>query len=164
MIGLLDAMLTAAEIDSWAKSEPRRAQEILPELLIRLILCTSDDIENYNSMIERDVRTPSKNVIKSVVRILCKSVFDFIPDDIDIEFESLRILKETEEEALRTSKYNRFRDMYANGLITKGELYDLLTSENVISQSLKIKDDDDYYDVTSNDFEAMKNVNQGSEL
>ena len=123
-----------------------------------------DDIENYNSMIERDVRTPSKNVIKSVVRILCKSVFDFIPDDIDIEFESLRILKETEEEALRTSKYNRFRDMYANGLITKGELYDLLTSENVISQSLKIKDDDDYYDVTSNDFEAMKNVNQGSEL
>lgn len=123
-----------------------------------------DDIENYNSMIERDVRTPSKNVIKSVVRILCKSVFDFVPDDIDIEFESLRILKETEEEALRTSKYNRFRDMYANGLITKGELYDLLTSENVISQSLKIKDDDDYYDVTSNDFEAMKNVNQGSEL
>lgn len=56
MIGLLDAMLTAAEIDSWAKSEPRRAQEILPELLIRLILCTSDDIENYNFPIDKAIQ------------------------------------------------------------------------------------------------------------
>ena len=122
-----------------------------------------DDIENYNSMIERDVRTPSKNVIKTIVRILCKSVFDFIPDDLDIEFESLRILKETEEEQLKTSKYNRFRDMYLNGLITKGELYDLLTAENVINQSLKIKDDDDYADVSMQGFNDMKNLNEADE-
>lgn len=56
MIELLDAMLTAAEIDSWAKREPRRAQVILPELLIRLILCTSDDIEDYNFPIDKAIQ------------------------------------------------------------------------------------------------------------
>ena len=47
-----------------------------------------DDIENYNSMIERDVRTPARNVIKTIIRLLCKATFDYIPEDIDIEFES----------------------------------------------------------------------------
>lgn len=123
-----------------------------------------DDIENYNSMIERDVRTPAKNIIKTVVRLLCKATFDYIPEDIDIEFESLRIMKETEEEALRTSKYNRFRDLYVNGLITKGEFYDLLNQENVIQQELKIKGDDEYYSMLDGGAEPMKNINQGNEL
>jgi len=123
-----------------------------------------DDIENYNSMIERDIRTPAKNIIKTIVRILCKSVFDFIPDDIDIEFESLRIMKETEEEALKTSKYNRYRDMYNLGLITKGELYDLLSEENVINQVLKIKGDEDYAELSGEGVSPMQNVNTGNEV
>ena len=123
-----------------------------------------DDIENYNSMIERDVRTPAKNVIKTIIRLLCKATFDYIPEDIDIEFESLRIMKETEEEALRTSKYNRFRDLYINGLITKGEFYDLLNQENVIQQELKIKGDDEYYSMLDGGVSPMQNINQGNEL
>lgn len=123
-----------------------------------------DDIENYNSMIERDVRTPSKNIIKTIVRLLCKATFDYIPEDIDIEFESLRIMKETEEEALRTSKYHRFRDLYINGLITKGEFYDLLNQENVIQQELKIKGDDEYYSILDGGASPMQNINQGNEL
>ena len=123
-----------------------------------------DDIENYNSMIERDVRTPAKNIIKTIVRLLCKATFDYIPEDIDIEFGSLRIMKETEEEALRTSKYNRFRDLYINGLITKGEFYDLLNQENVIQQELKIKGDDEYYSMLDGGASPMQNINQGNEL
>ena len=123
-----------------------------------------DDIENYNSMIERDVRTPAKNIIKTIVRLLCKATFDYIPEDIDIEFESLRIMKETEEEALRTSKYNRFRDLYINGLITKGEFYDLLNQENVIQQELKIKGDDEYYSMLDGGASPMQNINQRNEL
>lgn len=123
-----------------------------------------DDIENYNSMIERDVRTPARNVIKTIIRLLCKATFDYIPEDIDIEFESLRIMKETEEEALKTSKYNRFRDLYVNGLITKGEFYDLLNQEDVVQQELKIKGDDEYYSMLDGGAEPMKNINQGNEI
>lgn len=49
-------ILTAAEIDAWARSNPRRAQEMLPELMIRLILCTSSKIKDYNFQIENGIQ------------------------------------------------------------------------------------------------------------
>ena len=73
-------------------------------------------------------------------------------------------MKETEEESLRTSKYNRFRDLYVNGLITKGEFYDLLNQEDVIQQELKIKGDDEYYSMLDGGVSPMQNINQGNEL
>lgn len=48
--------LTAVEIDSWAKENPRRAQEILPELIERLVLCTSTKIVDYNFPIENAIQ------------------------------------------------------------------------------------------------------------
>ena len=52
----MDKMLTAAEIDSWAKENPRRAQELLPELVLRLILRTSDRITDYEFPIEKGIQ------------------------------------------------------------------------------------------------------------
>lgn len=37
----MNNLIAATEIDAWAKLNPRRAQELLPELIVRLILCTS---------------------------------------------------------------------------------------------------------------------------
>lgn len=47
---------TANEIDTWAKEEPRRAQEILPELTVRLVLATSKKIANYNFPIGKGIQ------------------------------------------------------------------------------------------------------------
>lgn len=48
--------ITATEIDSWAKLNPRRAQEILPELIERLVLSTSSKIVDYNFPIEKAIQ------------------------------------------------------------------------------------------------------------
>lgn len=40
--------ISAAEIDAWTQKEPRRAQEILPKLIIKLILASSDKIDFFN--------------------------------------------------------------------------------------------------------------------
>ena len=45
---LMNNLVTATEIDTWARMNPRRAQEILPELIVRLILSTSSKIDDYN--------------------------------------------------------------------------------------------------------------------
>lgn len=50
--------ISANELDSWADSNPRRAQEILPELIIRLILATSNKINSYNFPIEKGIQYP----------------------------------------------------------------------------------------------------------
>ena len=50
--------INANEIDLWAKSDPRRAQEILPSLMIRLILTTSKKIHDFNFQIEEGIQFP----------------------------------------------------------------------------------------------------------
>jgi len=48
--------ITATDIDDWAKKEPRRAQEILPELVAKLIYATSDKIDSANFPIEKGIQ------------------------------------------------------------------------------------------------------------
>jgi hypothetical protein len=40
--------ITATDIDAWVRNESRRAQEILPDLLVRLIHASSNKIDNIN--------------------------------------------------------------------------------------------------------------------
>ena len=53
---LMNNLVTATEIDTWARMNPRRAQEILPELIVRLILSTSSKIDDYNFPIEKGIQ------------------------------------------------------------------------------------------------------------
>ena len=39
---IMVSFISATTINSWAEANPRRAQEILPELVIRLILVSSN--------------------------------------------------------------------------------------------------------------------------
>lgn len=48
--------ITATEIDNWARQEPRQAQEILPKLIIKLILSTSNKIDRFNFPIEKGIQ------------------------------------------------------------------------------------------------------------
>lgn len=50
------SLITATTLDDWAKKEPKKAQEILPQLLIRLILSTTQNIDNFNFPIEKGIQ------------------------------------------------------------------------------------------------------------
>ena len=52
----MNNLISATEIDAWAKQNPRRAQELLPELIVRLILSTSSKINDYNFPIEKGIQ------------------------------------------------------------------------------------------------------------
>lgn len=77
-----------------------------------------DDIENYNSMIESEVRSKAKPVVISVLEVICQKLFGFVPDDMNIEFKSLRILSAEQEENMKNSRFNRLIEAVANGLAT----------------------------------------------
>ena len=77
-----------------------------------------DDIENYNSMIESEVRSKAKPVVITVLGIICQKLFGFVPDDMTIDFKSLRILSAEQEENMKNSRFNRLIETYANGLAT----------------------------------------------
>lgn len=80
-----------------------------------------DDIENYNSMIESEIRSKVKFLVIDVLKICCQYLFGFVPEDMSIKFNSLRILSAEQEENMKNSEFNRLIQAYSNGLVSVGD-------------------------------------------
>jgi phage-related protein (TIGR01555 family) len=80
-----------------------------------------DDLENYNSMIESEVRSKSKYIIVNALKLCCKKLFDVVPDDIQITWKPLRILTAEQEENVKEKKFNRVMQAFQTGLCTDEE-------------------------------------------
>lgn len=91
-----------------------------------------DDIENYNSMIESEVRAKAKPVVITVLGVICQKLFGFIPDDMSVEFKSLRILSAEQEENMKNSKFNRLIEAVANGLATPEQFMIGCNNDNLL--------------------------------
>jgi len=100
-----------------------------------------DDIENYNSMVESDVRTPARPVIRKILGLCMYKLFGFEPD-FHFDFKPLRIMGEKEEEEIKTSQQNRVVTLYSLGLLTPEEVgnalsqYKLLPMKTALEQGL----------------------------
>ena len=77
-----------------------------------------DDIENYNSMIESEIRARIKYGVVQVLEICCQKLFGFVPEDLMIEFKPLRILSAEQEENMKNSRFNRLIQARANNLLS----------------------------------------------
>jgi phage-related protein (TIGR01555 family) len=78
-----------------------------------------DDIENYNSMIESEVRAKIKFHVIEIVGICCQKLFGIIPDDLTINFNPLRILNSVEEEEVKNHQFNRLMSSLQSGAIDR---------------------------------------------
>lgn len=76
-----------------------------------------DDIENYNAMVESQVRQKTKFNLLKIVKLRCRQLFGFIPDDLKINFKPLRILSAEQEENVKSQKFNRLLQAFQAGLI-----------------------------------------------
>lgn len=97
-----------------------------------------DDIENYNSMVERDVRARNKFVVADIAKIGCQILFGFIPDDLEVEFPPLRILNAEEEEQVKNHQFNRVMSSYQSGLIKDTVAKEAINKDNLLPIELDI--------------------------
>lgn len=90
-----------------------------------------DDIENYNGLIESEVRQPMKQVIRKVLKIVIKNLFH---DELDInfKFKPLRILSGVEEENIKASKSTRYLQLFEHMLMNSKELGEVLQKDNLV--------------------------------
>lgn len=100
-----------------------------------------DDIENYNSMVESQVRNKCKYEIIKIIEMRCQQLFGFVPDDLQIEFKSLRILGAEQEENVKTQKFNRLMTAKEKGEITTFEFREGCNKENLLSITLDVGND-----------------------
>jgi len=75
-----------------------------------------DDIENYNSMVEGEVRAKVKYLMLDIIGICCKKLFGEVPPDLKLSFPPLRILGADQEESIKEKKFNRMLQAYDRGL------------------------------------------------
>lgn len=92
-----------------------------------------DDIENYNGMIESEVRAKCKFDILRIIEIKCQQMFGYVPDDLEIEFKPLRILSGEQEENVKTAKFNRLTVALEKGQIDSKEFKEACNRDNLLS-------------------------------
>lgn len=92
-----------------------------------------DDIENYNSMIESQVRAKMKFNIINILEIMCQQKWGMIPDDLTIMFKPLRMLSAEQEENVKTQKFARLMQARQAGLMTVEQFVDACNKENLLS-------------------------------
>jgi phage-related protein (TIGR01555 family) len=97
-----------------------------------------DDIENYNAMIESEIREPALDMLYPVIKLTCRHLFGFEPEDLIIEFMPLRVLGEVDQEAVRTSKQARFIQLFQSDLMTGEELYAALKQEGIFTMETEV--------------------------
>ena len=91
-----------------------------------------DDIENYNAMIESEIRSKVKYIVVQVLEICCQKLFGFVPKNMNITFKSLRILSAEQEENMKNSQFNRLIQAYANGILSAGDFMVGSNSANLL--------------------------------
>jgi phage-related protein (TIGR01555 family) len=93
-----------------------------------------DDMENYNAMIEAEIREPAIPILHDVVGLSCRQLFGYEPE-LTISFKPLRELDAVEEEEVKTSKQTRLFQFYTAGLLSPQE-----TMESAKKQELHMED------------------------
>lgn len=100
-----------------------------------------DDIENYNAMIESEIRSKVVFDVLRLVEICSQIKFGTIPDDFEIEFKPLRILSAEQEEQVKNNKLQRITSCLSAGLISPKEAKQSINKENLLP--IKIDETDE---------------------
>lgn len=95
-----------------------------------------NDTDNYNEMIESEIRAKMRPAIIQCIEWACYNLWGYCPS-FRISFPSLKVLPEVEAAQVRESKANTILSLYDRGLITSGKaIGDELAKEEVISAEL----------------------------
>lgn len=118
-----------------------------------------NDMENYNSMVESQVRNKAKYDLLRVCEIKCQKLFGVIPDDLSITFKPLRVLGAVDEENVKTQKFNRLMAAQTAGLITTFEYREACNKGNLFDISLDTAGDE----LNPDDPEVAQLVKEGAQ-
>lgn len=110
-----------------------------------------DDIENYNAMIETEIRSKSKQDLLKVIEICCAMWYGEVPDNIKINFKPLRVLSAEQEENIKGNKLQRIITAMQAGVMTAVEAKQAINKEMLLPVPI---DENDVLDPTAQGVET----------
>ncbi len=90
-----------------------------------------DDIENYNGMVESEIREESKPTLRQLLEMKSLSLFGDT-FDLGFKFYPMRTMTAVEEEQVKTSKHARWKDDANSGMLTPQEYMGMQQKEGLI--------------------------------
>lgn len=95
-----------------------------------------DGIENYNSMIESEIRGKYDNVLIQMLKLISQKLFGFVPDDLQIKYKPLRTLTAEQEENVKTSQVNNILALYDRKIINTSQVIEEVNQQNLMAIDL----------------------------
>lgn len=90
-----------------------------------------DSMENYNAMIEVEVRDKMDKILRMIIGLRCRQLFGYEPE-FTFKFRPLRVLNGVEEEQVKTSKQNRALAIYDRDLVDGMEVSEILKKDELL--------------------------------
>lgn len=100
-----------------------------------------DDIENYNAMIETEIRSKSRKDLLKVIEICCAMWFGHIPESMKLDFKPLRVLSAEQEETIKEAKLQRIITCMQAGVMTPIEAKQAINKEMLVPVALDENDE-----------------------
>lgn len=101
----------------------------------------SDDengMENYNSMLESEIRDHYNEVFIEIGKLICKKILGYVPEDLTPKYKPLRILKSTEEQEVKDRIFNRVMTLYDKGLLTAQQAEEQINLGELLPNKIQI--------------------------
>ena len=110
-----------------------------------------DDLENYNAMIESEIRPQCLKMIKWVADLRCMQLFGRKVPDLTLKWQPLRVLTGLEEQQKENQIFNNVFGMVDRGLMKPSEAMEYLKIKDIVTMdtaALKGETDEDYMNRT----------------
>ena len=91
-----------------------------------------DDLENYNTIVDAEIRTPARRLIKWVVDLRCQQLFGRALPDFSPKWKPLRVMSEKDEADIKSKKLADLLQLLDRQVITKQQLAKHLTEDNIV--------------------------------
>ena len=113
-----------------------------------------DDLENYNAMIDSEIRVPATKILKQMIDIRSLQLFGKKDESLVIKWKPLRVLSEKEQQEMQTQKINSYVQLLQAGVLTPKQVAEHLANDEIINLSdeeiNRLKDDFEIEDLQSN--------------
>lgn len=91
-----------------------------------------DSMENYNSMLDSDVRDHVRPLVREALSLRMRAVFGYVPE-FTFKFQPLRVLKETDQAEVDAKKQARALELYDRDLLSGKEVMESLHKDKLLN-------------------------------
>lgn len=99
-----------------------------------------EDLENYNMMVEATIREDAEDIVTWMTEIRAQEMYGVVPDDLELEFKSLRVLGGVEEQQVKTGKAAIIQAAKGAGDISDKEYRDAINAGQLMDIKLDSSD------------------------